>query len=268
MNAAVRVVTVVGAMTASVLLLPAGGAYAAGGTASVRQADQTVEFRGGPEASDLRVTKRKGPASDFDWIYVFDDVATVTPGTGCVRPDEDDDTLVECTLIEAATTEDNVDVLLGDGDDTGYVDTHGEVTLRGGAGRDRLSGTDVDRMFGDAGNDVLAARLLTDGGAGNDVVTGAGSIRGGDGDDVLTGNDRGQTIEGGRGNDRIRAQGGKDVVYGNSGNDRIEGGTHSDKLYGGPGADTVFGNSGNDLVVGGPGRDTLSGGPGDDTVRQ
>jgi serralysin len=267
MNGRARVVAVVGAMTASVLL-PAGGAHAAGGTASVRQADQTVEFRGGPEASDLRVTKRKGPAGDFDWIYVFDDVVTVTPGTGCVRPDEDDDTLAECTLFEAPTTEDNVVVQLGEGDDAGYVDTHGEVTLRGGAGRDRLNGTDVDRMYGDAGNDVLTARGVTDGGAGNDVITGAGLIRGGDGDDLVTGNDRQQTIEGGRGNDRILARGGHDLVWGNSGNDRIEGGTHSDKLYGGPGADTIFGNSGNDLVVGGPGRDTLSGGPGNDTVRQ
>jgi Ca2+-binding RTX toxin-like protein len=266
MSATVRVMTVAGAMAAS-MLLPAGSAHAAGGTVSVRQTDTTVEFRGGAEASDLRVTKRKGPVSEFDSIYVFDDVVTVTPGTGCVRPDEDDDTLAECTMFEAPTTEDSVNVFLGGGDDRGYVDTYGEVTLRGGDGRDRLSGTDVDRMYGDAGNDVLNARGVTDGGPGNDVISGAGLIRGGDGADLITGNDRQQTIEGGRGDDRILANGGHDFVWGNSGNDRIEGGTHSDKLYGGPGADTIFGNSGNDLVVGGAGRDTLSGGPGSDTVR-
>jgi serralysin len=261
-------VAAAGALAGAWLVAVPGAAHAAGGTASVTQSAQTVAFAGGPEASDLRVTKRKGPASDYDWIFVFDDVVPVTAGTGCVRPDEDDATLVECTLIEAPTTEDNVVVRLGDGDDAGYVDTYGEVQLHGGAGNDRLDGTDVDRMFGDAGADVLRARGTTDGGAGNDVVTGAGLIRGGDGNDVLTGNAKGQPIEGGRGNDVIRALGGKDVVHGNSGNDRIEGGTESDKLYGGPGSDTIYGNSGNDLLAGGGGRDTLSGGPGNDTVQQ
>lgn len=247
--------------------LPGGAAAATGSTVAVTGAARLV-FTGGDEANHLVVTDRFGPA-DFFVVQTFHDVVPITPGQGCSWPDPDDRTLVECEFFEQPTTETSLTVRLGGGDDEVLVDdVSGENAVYGGPGRDRIDGRDVDRMFGEDGDDTLFPRGSADGGPGNDVMTGTGLMRGGDGDDRITGNQVGNHLEGGRGDDTIRAGGGKDLAYGNSGNDLIQGGTESDRLYGGPGADVVYGNSGNDLVAGGPGNDHLSGGPGNDKVQQ
>jgi serralysin len=252
-------------LPAALPLAPA--AAATGSTVSTGGPGTNVTFTGGDEANALHVTDRV--VGEFRRIYTFDDVVPLTPGTGCTHPDADDTTLVECSVSDQPTSENNLVVRMGGGEDSAFIDdVYAMTSLYGGAGTDRLRGTDVDRMYGEAGSDVLSSSGSTDGGPGDDTISGPGFVRGGDGNDRIRGTDGGDTIEGGRGNDTILAAGGRDLVHGNSGRDDIRGGTHDDRLYGGPDADLVYGNSGNDLVVGGPGRDTVSGGPGRNTVRQ
>jgi serralysin len=260
-------VLVIGALVSAPGVLALEGAAAATGSTVWVENGYNTYFRGGDEANNLVVTDTL--VGEWERTYRFDDVVPLTPGEGCARPDAADPTVVECEIHDQPTNENNLDVRLGGGNDVAVVDDlYGMNILAGGAGNDRLSGTDVDLMYGDAGDDRLFARGITDGGPGNDTMTGAGLQRGGDGNDHITGNGVGNDLYGGRGNDTILGEGGKDIVYGNSGRDLIRGGTESDKLYGGPDGDTIYGNSGNDLLEGGPGRDTLSGGPGRDTVRQ
>jgi hypothetical protein len=97
------------------------------------------------------------------------------------------------------------------------------VTIRGGAGNDRITGgAGKEKMYGDQGDDYLR------GGANKDCLFG------GPGDDTL---------------------------YGGAGDDCIYGGADNDNLYGGPGADKLYGQDGLDGLYGGDGVDELFGGP-------
>ena len=68
-----------------------------------------------------------------------------------------------------------------------------------------------------------------------------------------------------RGNDRLYGQAGSE--YGQPSGDTLNGGRGNDRLYGGRGADTLNGNRGNDQLYGQAGADTLNGGEGADTLR-
>lgn len=75
------------------------------------------------------------------------------------------------------------------------------VTIRGGPGRDRLTGGSVsDKIVGGADNDVLTGR---------------------------------------RGDDWMLGGPGRDGLFGGSGDDQLRGGPEKDTLVGGPGQDTV-----------------------------
>ncbi len=78
------------------------------------------------------------------------------------------------------------------------------VTLDGGAGNDRILGSDF--------NDTLK------GGIGDDTLFG------GVGDDIIYGGADDDTIYGGSGNDTIYGGSGNDIIYGDAGNDTITGG--------------------------------------------
>jgi VCBS repeat-containing protein len=76
------------------------------------------------------------------------------------------------------------------------------ITLRGGNGNDRLSGTvGEDSLYGESGNDQL------EGGAGHDLLDG------GRGDDVLLGGDGNDLLIGGRGNDQLAGGTGSDTFF-------------------------------------------------------
>ena len=162
-----------------------------------------------------------------------------------------------------------------------------EIQIETGAGDDLVNlsaltslgatvdaGEGNDRVFGSAGNDLIA------GGDGNDVLLGnAGhdEIHGGQGDD---------TIFGSAGNDQLQGDSGADSLFGNDGDDHLQGDDHyqmgdgdnqsqSDRLFGGAGDDTldgglgddlVIGDAGNDFVAGSDGNDSLIGGEGDDEI--
>jgi hypothetical protein len=101
----------------------------------------------------------------------------------------------------------------GDGDDTFSVQDGLPVpfTLHGGRGKDNLTGPATGQVYGDDGDDRLAAPdnggAVYYGGAGNDDLFGHG------------GND---TLDGGDGDDFIISGGGADSITGGLGLDKIE----------------------------------------------
>ncbi len=213
------------------------------------------------------------------------------------------------------------DILIGGaGDDV--LETHGgDDQSYGGDGNDllmdiplRYSGdaftsdvawtqgaghTNSDRLYGEAGNDVIAASAgdgYLDGGAGNDELYGGAHndvLIGGAGDDVLSGDSRftrtfwsyaypagfdltvafnGQMIEdivapgadlldGGDGNDRMLGGGGDDVLLGGAGDDLMQG----DTVFVPGGTRALFSNHGITPEAL-QGADQLSGGAGNDTL--
>jgi Ca2+-binding RTX toxin-like protein len=153
----------------------------------------------------------------------------------------------------------------GDGDDiVSYVNrtlpvfvTPDGVADDGSLGELDLVDTDVERVIGGAGNDVLIARREgsgLSGGNGDDLVIGDS------GDDIL----RGGSEDGGR--DVLVGRGGDDDLAGGPGTDELDAGPGRDVLDGGDGDDAVSGGDGVDGIFGGPGSDRLEGGPGDDCL--
>ncbi|MFD9397222.1 calcium-binding protein [Streptomyces sp. NPDC060011] len=207
----------------AVVAVPTAGATTAQGATAVSTGQKLFYTAAAGQTNHLKIDWALGPTDPdsqlADYIYTFDDTVTITPGAGCVRPDVRDTTKAVCTVTEPNTSASDLDTLivdLGDGDDTANVapDNSGYSRIHGGPGDDTLTGHGSDVLYGDDGDDHLS---------------GGGGVYGDD------------TIEGGRGNDR---------------------------LFGGPGADTIHGNTGNDLLHGGPATDKLSGGAGVNRVYQ
>ncbi|MCW3021870.1 MAG: Hemolysin-type calcium-binding region [Conexibacter sp.] len=161
-------------------------------------------------------------------------------------------------------------------------------TLRGGAGDDRLEGTDpfatgpqaADTIDGRAGDDIITAdgASTLDGGPGNDIVTtrdGAvlATLHGGEGDDRLS---DAAVADGGPGDDEIiralTADGGdgNDTIYGarngtgGAGDDFLSSSAVAgpSTLDGGVGDDRISSGGAGSLAHGGPGNDRLYEGPG------
>jgi uncharacterized delta-60 repeat protein len=141
--------------------------------------------------------------------------------------------------IFAVADIDVVEVYGGDGDD--YIQMglkHVPSHVRGGLGRDRISGSDKnDTLEGNGGRDFI------DGGLGADLIIGNA------------------------GNDQLRGQGGADHLYGRAGNDHLQGNGGNDLLDGGDGIDVLSGNTGDDHLAAADGViDQIAGGPGNDSA--
>ncbi len=131
--------------------------------------------------------------------------------------------------------------------------TDGSVTVNGGPGPDKITGTGLsDNLNGEGGAD---------------------EIRGNGGDDAIEGGAGADNLFGDDGNDTMFGRGGQDIMHGGAGDDDIRGGTESDELYGeggndelrgGEAADSLYGGAGNDRLIGGNGDDSLAGGTGND----
>jgi hypothetical protein len=164
-------------------------------------------------------------------------------------------------------------VRLGDGDDElSLRDLGGSV--EGGPGDDDLVvAGPPSQLMGDAGADLLDARLapgsaisyadhsvgvtvrlngLADDGSageGDNVLGSLGSIQGGSGDDTLESGADAASLAGGAGNDTLVGSPEGESLLGQEGNDDIAAGGGTDSLEGGEGAD---------LLSGGPGHDEAS----------
>jgi Ca2+-binding RTX toxin-like protein len=244
------------------------------------------------EVNDVRVVAAGGV------FRITDPGAVIAAGVGC-----DAVSLHEVTCKPAGAKRAVVD--LGDGADSVVL---GPAVVLGlvhaGDGNDVLRGGDRrDRLYGDAGDDVLRGgkaihvsrrEQIVDGGPGDDDVSGQGLLVGGKGADKLhAGSGRtlvdysasmlpvvvsldGKPGDGAAGeNDTIGF--GVDGVIGGSGDDTLLGNSHLNELFGGPGddvlrgrgklSDVVVGNAGDDTIFGGPSEDDLSGGSGNDNIQ-
>jgi Ca2+-binding RTX toxin-like protein len=167
---------------------------------------------------------------------VYDDGASITPGSGCMLAVEAYPEFIPPYVglyYICSDVTNGVNIDLDDGDDLGVMGV-GPVTMKGGAGNDELVGTE--------GDDVI------DAGPGDDRVIGDkgnDKILGGDGADQLDGEylefpeDLSEIPEG---TEDFR---GLELTAGGA-----------DVLDGGPGDDTLRGNAGTDAIQGGPGNDT------------
>ena len=88
------------------------------------------------------------------------------------------------------------------------------------------------------------------------------NLTGSDHDDILAGDHRANTINGGRGNDKLYGGPAGD----DSNTDTLNGGSGDDMLFGGMGADTLNGGRGDDMLFGGAGVDAVNGDAGDDMI--
>ena len=103
---------------------------------------------------------------------------------------------------------------------------------------------------------ALAATIACDGGTCSGTNRGD-TMRGTAGFDKMYGRD---------GNDRMRGNRSADVMYGGEGADTISGHYGGDRIYGGSGNDILRGAIGGDRIFGGTGRDTVYGGPGSEYI--
>jgi VCBS repeat-containing protein len=82
----------------------------------------------------------------------------------------------------------------------------------------------------------------------------------------LTGTIQNDKVGGTNGSDIIDVQDGNDLVYGYDGYDNLYGGEGNDSISGGADDDSIEGNDGKDFLDGGAGNDNMSGGADDDIV--
>jgi Ca2+-binding RTX toxin-like protein len=158
------------------------------------EAPLDVVLAGGAEDSEISIALSSDGRS-----YVIDSIAQLEVGSSiCVHPEGKQNELI----CEAAPIG-GFEVNAGDGNDSVSVERNVpiSVTLRGGAGNDRLvGGAGADKLIGGAGNDQLIGR------GGND------SLFGGSGDDSL---------HGGNGNDLLRGGPGEDGLLGGAGANQL-----------------------------------------------
>lgn len=117
----------------------------------------------------------------------------------------------------------------GDGNDSLESRGRGAVTLRGGAGNDRLTVTSADAsLYGDAGDDTLklgqGGRNFAFGGEGNDTLYSgptSSNLFGGEGDDLMIAGEGTDRLYGGNGDDVIELAGGEATVFAGAGTNRV-----------------------------------------------
>ncbi|NNG25444.1 DUF4214 domain-containing protein [Telluria aromaticivorans] len=148
----------------------------------------------------------------------------------------------------------------------------GDDELIGAGGADILSGLD--------GNDTIDSGLMFDAASGTWVKDDKGdTLDGGKGNDNLSGATGDDILLGGDGDDELYGGGGKDRLVGGAGNDTLQNGPpwnpltdefetdlFGDLLDGGDGNDTLYGDAAGDTLLGGAGDDELYGDGGDDLL--
>ncbi len=156
------------------------------------------------------------------------------------------------------------------GADVGSDTVTGFEDIRGGSGKDFLTGNASDNIFyASAGDDVI------NGGAGNNTYDASvwsettttnlalGFSSNAQGTSQLTNI---QNVFGGSGDDFITGTSVANILRGGGGNDTISGGDGADTIDGGANTDILNGDAGNDILTGGLGTDTINGGAGDTDI--
>lgn len=165
--------------------------------ATLARADKAVTLliSGGPEDNGLTVSL----SPDGREYEILSTEPLEVGGSLCTHPEE-----IPTELLCKATAVASFEVNVGGGSDfiTFTSDVPVSVTIRGGAGADRLSG----------------------GGAADKII-------GGPGDDILRGR---------RGDDWIFGGPGSDKLVGGPGRDLLRGGPDKDQLIGGPGKNEII----------------------------
>lgn len=142
--------------------------------------------------------------------FVIDSANPLEVGGGvCTHPEG-----METELLCEAARISGFEVNAGGGDDQVTISraVSVPVTLRGGAGDDRLAGGGAslgDKLVGGAGDDVLLGR------------GGPDALYGGPGDDRLYGGAGPDRLVGGPGSDLLRGEGGADVLLGGGGENHL-----------------------------------------------
>jgi Ca2+-binding RTX toxin-like protein len=228
-------------------------------------------------------------------IDVYDYLAQITPGDGCLPMPEVDPFGPYVGLYAVCTgVTKSIDIDLGDGNDYAGGEAGLPAKILGGPGNDDIYGTDTD--------DVL------DGGPGDDGVTGwigKDTLTGGPGNDRLDGgyvthsfddsnpdaeptskeadNDAADVLDGGPGDDSLQGGGGTDRITGGDGEDTVaygfrksavtvtldgvaNDGTAGENDVVAGDIESVETGSGSDHVTGTAGVNTISTGGGDDVV--
>ncbi|WP_307729127.1 DUF4214 domain-containing protein [Massilia sp. IC2-476] len=164
------------------------------------------------------------------------------------------------------------------------------IERSGSAGNDDMVGTSGDdKLYGAGGSDILMglngddklySSLLRDPATGAWRPDDKGDILdGGKGNDLLQGGVANDMLLGGDGNDTLYGAGGRDSLQGGAGDDILQSGRPwdpateefspdllGDTLDGGDGNDTIYGDDGADVLMGGAGNDGMSGGGGNDLL--
>lgn len=205
-----------------------------------------------------------GSVNDLALTVTSGQRGTITTGTG----DDTIDITLAQLLVHDALNLDTWRIITGDGNDD--IEINGTIVqantiIKAGNGNDRVtvSVAGVDKIYGEAGDDVMDSGVSDDviyGGVGHDTLSG------GDGDDSIFGDDDNDTIYGDGGIDRLYGGNGADTLYGGIGNDIMEGNAGDDVINGEDGNDTIYGGDGIDTVNGGEGADRIYGDAGNDTI--
>jgi Ca2+-binding RTX toxin-like protein len=169
-------------------------------TAALAHAEErslTVVLAGGPEPASIAIT-----LSSDGRDYVIDSSAPLEAGGSVCAPPAGNSHELLCEAAPIAGFEVNA----GPKDDSVILGREIliPVTLRGGAGNDKLiGGAGNDKLIGGAGNDILVGRAGDDwlyGGPGDDRLVG------GSGDDLLRGGNGQNTMLGGTGHNEVSAR--------------------------------------------------------------
>jgi Ca2+-binding RTX toxin-like protein len=183
-------------MKKAILSAAAAFALLAAPAAHGEEPTWNILLSGGPQDNSIAIV-----LSADGRTYEIDSTEPLEVGGDvCSHPDEDPDRLL-CSAAAVSGFEVNA----GSGDDTILIEPRVTVpvTMRGGAGADRLGGGGADdRLIGGAGPDVLLGR---------------------GGDDSIFGGAARDRILGGPGNDLLRGEAGDDVIKGGPGKDIISG---------------------------------------------
>jgi Ca2+-binding RTX toxin-like protein len=177
--------------------------------------------------------------------------------------------LIDLSHIGSITV---VDLATGtaSGADVGNDSVTGFEDIKGGSGKDFLTGNGSDNTFyasagddvinGGGGSDTYDASVWSEAtttnlalgyssnSSGTSTLTSIENVFGGSGDDFITGTSVANILRGGGGVDTINAGDGADVIDGGANNDVLNG------------------EAGNDLITGGLGNDTINGGAGDTDI--